>query len=173
MRNVTQTVYLYNELPTEEAKKKARDWWRKEDNFDYAIAEVRSAIKGFEKCFRCEVKRWEVAPYAHAWAAVKCDYSPLEEEGDTIEDFIKSRLPEKEFPFTGVYYDEDLLEPLRLLVKGETIKHEDLNDLLTQCVEGMLRSLRSEWEARLTDEAVAETIIANEYEFTEQGNHYC
>ena len=27
MRTITTTIYLYNELPTEEAKEKSRSWW--------------------------------------------------------------------------------------------------------------------------------------------------
>jgi hypothetical protein len=70
-------------------------------------------------------------------------------------------------PFTGVCYDEDLLQPLKEFIKQPDARTFD--DLMTEAGESLRISLESEDEYRNSDEAVKETIEANAYEFTEDG----
>lgn len=53
MRKITQNIYKYDELPTEEAKEKARDWWIEGEIQDPAfkaehLKSMESAIELFE-----------------------------------------------------------------------------------------------------------------------------
>lgn len=71
---------------------------------------------------------------------------------------------------TGVCYDDDLLDPMYKFL--EKPSEMDFRDLLEDCIHSLQRSVQSEIEARNTDEAIAETIEANEYEFYENGERY-
>lgn len=71
-------------------------------------------------------------------------------------------------PFTGVCYDEDLLQPLKEFIKqpdGRTFEN-----LMTEAGESLRTSLESEDEYRDSDEGIKEDIEANDYEFTEDGD---
>lgn len=74
-------------------------------------------------------------------------------------------------PFTGVCYDEDLLDPIRNFISRPSTK-EDFKDLLEDCLSSLNKSLENEIEARCEDENVIETIEANEYEFKADGTRY-
>lgn len=72
-------------------------------------------------------------------------------------------------PFTGVCYDDDLLYPILQFMEKPNNK-TDFKDLLEDCFLSLNKSVNGEVEARMEDDAVAETIEANEYEFTKDGN---
>ena len=70
-------------------------------------------------------------------------------------------------PFTGVCYDEDLLQPFKEFIKkpdGRTFE-----DLLREAVETLRISLENEDEYRYSDEGIEQDIEANGYEFMEDG----
>ena len=74
---------------------------------------------------------------------------------------------ESSCPFTGVCYDEDLLQPLKEFIKqpdGRTFE-----DLMNEAGESLRISLENEDEYRNSDEAIREDIEANEIEFTADG----
>lgn len=70
-------------------------------------------------------------------------------------------------PFTGVCYDEDILQPLRDFIKKPD--NSNLDDLFYDCFETLRNSIESEIEYRNSDEAKQEDIEANGYEFYEDG----
>jgi hypothetical protein len=81
--------------------------------------------------------------------------------------FHSNFLVESCCPFTGVCYDEDLLQPFKEFIKnpdGRTFE-----DLLTEAVESLRKSLENEDEYRNSDEAITEDIEANGHEFLEDG----
>jgi hypothetical protein len=71
-------------------------------------------------------------------------------------------------PFTGVCYDEYLLQPLKDFVKKPD--NRNFEDLMTEAGESLCKSLESGDEYQNSDEAIIERMEANDYEFTEDGN---
>lgn len=71
-------------------------------------------------------------------------------------------------PFTGVCYDESFLYPIRDFIKKPT-PGTTLADLMEDAINAVLRDVESDIEYRDTDEAIREELIANDYEFTENG----
>lgn len=78
--------------------------------------------------------------------------------------------PEISCPFTGVCYDMDLLDPIIKFMDRPT--SNDFKDLLEDCLSSLSKSVQSEIKASLEDENVADSIIANEYEFLKDGTKY-
>ena len=68
---------------------------------------------------------------------------------------------------TGVCYDDDILQPIYdFLDKPKDI---DFETLLNDCINSLCHSVSDEIDYQNTDEAITETIEANQYEFTENG----
>lgn len=79
-------------------------------------------------------------------------------------------LTESCCPFTGVCYDESLLNPMKKFI--ESPDGRTFEDLLNESMETLRTDLENEDEYRDSDEAIEEEIKANGYEFTEDGNRY-
>lgn len=68
---------------------------------------------------------------------------------------------------TSYHMDEVLLDPLRAFLRRPDSRC--FEQLLSDCLWGWVRACRDDWSSLLEDEAVAETIMANDWEFTEAG----
>jgi hypothetical protein len=68
---------------------------------------------------------------------------------------------------TGVCYDDDLLSPIYEFLN----KPKDINieTLLNDCIYSLCHSVSSEIEYQNSDEAITETIEANDYDFYDTG----
>ena len=73
-------------------------------------------------------------------------------------------------PLTGVCYDDSLLKPIFDFM--ENPNNNDFSDLLHDCINSLCHAVQSEIEYTNSDEAIIETIEANEYDFTEDGEVY-
>lgn len=73
-------------------------------------------------------------------------------------------------PLTGVCFDEDALQPIRDFIRKPDGRC--FYDLLDDCLQSLFKSARDDWAYHFSDEAVDELIIANEYEFTADGENY-
>ncbi len=69
---------------------------------------------------------------------------------------------------TGVCYDYDLLQPIYDFLDKPT--DTDFETLLNDCIYSLCHSVSSEIDYQNSDEAITETIEANEYYFDEDGN---
>lgn len=74
---------------------------------------------------------------------------------------------ETDCPFTGVCYDYNFLEPFRKFIQSPD--RSDFEELVNDAVQSVIRCVESEIEYQNTDEAITETIEANEYEFLANG----
>lgn len=71
---------------------------------------------------------------------------------------------------TGVCYDNDVLKPIyEFLDKPSNI---DFETLLNDCIYSLCHSVSSEIEWRNEDEQIIDEILANQYEFNEDGTRY-
>lgn len=70
---------------------------------------------------------------------------------------------------TGVCYDNDVLNPIYDFL-DKPKDNIDFETLISDCIYSLCHSVNSEIEYQYTDEAIIETIEANEYDFDEDGN---
>lgn len=185
--------FQYDEL-TDEAKQKAKDWYRNGIQSDtFMIDEIFDSFKALFKEAGITLEDWQLGAYTYN--SVKFDIGDAADlKGKRalawIEHHLLShlRITRKEFnekrkdymsygpdyrvgkvkpcPLTGICYDEDFLNSLQNSVKeGETLK-ESFKGLADLCQ----RLCEREIEYQNEDEQVEDTIRANGYEFTIDGN---
>lgn len=183
-------LYKFDEL-SDDAKEKAREWYR--DGLEYPwFQELADSLKGFEKSLPIEIK-----DYSYGLEANR-SYINYEITDDNIQDLKGLRLrrwlinnfwnalEKGEFqstghksryskmtkkvscPFTGFCMDENLLDPIRDFINRPNDK-ETFESLIDECFESFINAISKDIEYYYTDESVDENILANEYEFTENG----
>lgn len=208
---VTTTVYKFDEL-SDEAKEKARNWWR-EGGLDYdwwdsvyddcdtifKIIGITSdkmtkrmdgtirrsgpciwfsgfSSQGDGACFE--------GSYSYAKGAGKAirKHAPEDTELHRIVDELQD-LQSRHFyklsatvNHSGHYYHKHCTE-IEVYKDGDDYNvpadlHEGVSDLLRDLMRWIYRQLEEEYEYLNSDESVDETIRANEYEFTENGERY-
>lgn len=194
MRTICKDVYKYDELSAG-AKSRARDWYREASASDnYVLDEMMDSLKALFKAANIKIKDWSVGAYNRnnyvsfdmgdageltgARALAWLENNLLDGLRITRAEFMAKRRDYLKYgdsyrvgkikpcPFTGVCYDDDLLDSLRADVKsGDTLK-----DAFSNLADKVGRMNEDALEYQNKDEQVAEMIEANEYEFTEDGN---
>lgn len=198
MRTEALHIYKYEEL-SDDAKEKARDWNRKndDDNFwsECVIDDAKevAALMGWEidkvyyrgfwsqgdgACFEGTLR------YNKGCAKLVAAYAPLDKELHRIakawqdlqrQNFYALRATVKH---RGHYYHEMCTE-----FDCEDTRHnygwlqnpeaeDDVEEIARDFMRWIYKRLEAEYEYSVSDEVVAENIIANEYEFTEDGSIY-
>ena len=72
------------------------------------------------------------------------------------------------FPFTGYCFDETLLDGIRkFLNRPWNCTYEEL---MQDCIDDFCKDYANDVDYQYSDEAVDESIAANEYEFLEDGS---
>lgn len=192
-RTIETKVYHFDQL-SDEAKEKARDWWRQAEAEDPAWAnERRQSLEAFCKEFPVELRSWEYDAHSYridrAWTAgpesqelkgsrligfllneygPRVLWEPKVYEKDGKKRSSKITVVETSCPFTGYCMDDDLLEPIR-----QYLKKPDLElcyrDLMGQCLNAWGKSCVEDVAWMNSDAQVDDAIISNEYEFDEEG----
>ena len=75
---------------------------------------------------------------------------------------------EGDCPLTGFCADESLLDPIRKFLKNPSEK-KTYTDLMQECLDSWASAYQDDIEYQDSEEAVDESIIANGYEFLENG----
>jgi hypothetical protein len=158
MRTVSVTYYKYDELPTEQAKEKARDWGRRVCAEGPAWnSESLHSIETFCEAFGIKLKRWSVG----AWAPV--DYSLDMDNGNfrgrKLKEFNAEHMPTGyclDCTLWGTFYEE-------FKRTGSAKKAAD------EAVHKAFVEWRDDLEHQQSDEYVEDFLEANEYEFDEEG----
>lgn len=191
-RTIETPVYYFAEL-SDEAKEKAREWWRNCESGDPSwVHERRQSLEAFCKEFPVEARDWEYDAWSYS---VTAKFTGSDEEGvlsgprlagwlwnhhrnvlvtnKRYEIQGRSRLSRITYeptscPFTGYCMDENLLDPIRAFLEKPT--DETLEDLLDDCLQAWGKAARDDSAWIIEDEQVDETIVANEYEFDEAGD---
>jgi hypothetical protein len=196
MRTVCKDVFKFEEL-SDEAKERARQWYREATAADdYPLEEIVESLKGLFKAAGIKLQDWSLGAYnqgsfvkfdlgdaaeltgsrAVAWLENNL-FGPLRITRETYlanrKDYLRygwgyrigSIAP---YPFTGICYDEDLIDGLRDSIKGG----DTLKDAFRSLADVCGRIAEKEYEYQNEDEQVDESIIANEYEFTADGRCY-
>lgn len=197
MRTIETVVYKYDEL-SESAQQKAREWYL-EDGLDYSwwdfsyedfarVAEIigidiscrqgRGAEIYFTDFYSQGSGSSFCGTYRYAKGAVDKikKYAPQDEElhriAQALQDLQRKHFYRLEARITSrrdaaISVDvSDREDPYKDVGDAEG----ELTDLMNDFNHWMYYRLRDEYEYLTSDEAVAESIIANEYEFDEDGN---
>jgi hypothetical protein len=164
MRQITTNVYQFEEL-SDEAKETALndmrdinvdyDWW----DYMYDDAEtIGLKITGFDLDRNRHAEGYLITGVG------ECINRILKEHGEGCNTYKLAKEYEKRLDelVEGDTSDENEDE---FLQAEEDLSEEFTNDLL----EEYACMLQSEYEALMEDEAVEDTILANDYEFTEEG----
>lgn len=176
MRTIETTLYNYNEL-SPEAQERAREWYRcdcMDPNFGDLRYESNESRKSFLDEFNAEFRRGSYGSEnvhinrAYNWygnAISELSYVRLWKYLHANHSDCISKIGDCQF--TGVCWDEFLLDGIAEFVRKPY--KTDFESLLYSCCEDLRVAVENEIEYQNSDEAIAESIIANGYEFTHQG----
>ena len=207
-RVIEKTLYKFDEL-SDDAKEKAREWWRQceaqdsgSDLIDRDDFEQVAKILGIEfdsrrvplmnGKTRSEPMIWFSGfssqgdgacfdgRYSYAKGAAKTirDYAPNDSELHRIADELQA-IQRKSFyriearTKQNGYYRHSGCMSVDVYVNGDDAPRaieEEIRDLLRSFADWIYRQLESEYEYRMSDENVDESIRINEYEFREDGH---
>ena len=157
MRTETITIYTFEELPTDDAKERARDWWRNASTeMDWAD-EALDSIKTFCGHFGVTLREWSVGPYS------PFDYTTDAENhhfrGRKLRQFRRDHMP------TGYCLDCDLW----ITFYDEFKRTGDAKGAFDAALHQGFKAWRDDMEGQLEDDYIDECLIVNGYEFDETG----
>lgn len=191
MKTVTTTIYKFDEL-TPSAQQKAIEQYRNDGGVytDFIYDDAYESVKKFNDVFGIKEGR-------HSWLDYNTghiDDAILELKGERLRTYIinnfystfyerkkygkrKSRIiyTETSCPLTGICYDCDLLKPFNKLVykyNHDTHSHVTFEMLISDAFESLRLSVESEADYQNSDEAIIESIQANDYNYTEDGKMF-
>jgi hypothetical protein len=155
MRKIEKIVFQFDEL-SDGAKEKARDWYREGAEFPWC-GEYRASINAFIDRFGAALKDWSIGPWCPLDYRVDFDNSNF--RGVKLSQFTGEEMP------TGSCADCDLWGTFHREFK----RTGNARYAFDEAVQAGFKAWRDDWEYSLSDEAVDESIRANEYEFYENG----
>ena len=77
---------------------------------------------------------------------------------------------DNECPLTGVCYDYSILDPIYNFLNKP--KKSTFEDLLNDCISNLCKDIQKEYEYQLTQGAIEEHCLANDYKFLENGEMF-
>jgi hypothetical protein len=195
VRVIETPVFLYADLPTERAKERARDWYLEGDSFGWH-SEYRESLAAFVLAFPVKVRGWEVDAWrCAAWSSFTGDEAVGNLTGARLAAYLwnnykavltervvyrlasgrkrvsRIALRERDCPFTGTSMDESLLAPIRGFMR-RPVEGVMFSGLLEGCIEEWAKEYSADLRYHESEEAVAESMEANEYTFTADGRRF-
>lgn len=195
MRTETIKIYKYDELPTDKAKEKARNWWRKflyTDSSDWQ--NIYDEAKHIGSLFGLEIGKiyfsgfWSQGDgasfdgeYKFKKGAVKAieDYTSSEELSRIVRALYRvQRLYSYKLEATcktkGHYCNSSSMQvdvwSLSYYDTDLSDAEDDIKSLLRGFADWIYKQLKDDYEYQSNVENVEEAIRANEYEFYENGD---
>ena len=159
MEIVEIEVYAFDELD-EDAKEKARDWYR--DGIDYPwFSEAMKSIEAFVEHFGATVKNYEIGG-DRGNDHIKTDITKDHFRGKKLKDIDPEYMP------TGYCVDCSLWQTFH----KEWSNTGDPMYAFQQALEAALYDIRADIEYQYTNESVDDEMIANDYRFTANGKPF-
>lgn len=158
METVQIDIFAFDEL-SEDAKEKAREWWRSGMDFAWS-EESRASVEAFCDHFGVRLIDWSVQPYGQV------DYS-TDAENRHFRGVRLSQIDRDAMP-TGYCLDATLW----ITFYDHFKKTGDAKGAFDAALWEAFKAWRDDMEWQLSDECVDETICANEYRFTESGKFW-
>ena len=156
MKEILVKLYGFDELE-EDAKEKARSWWREVSDFAWGD-ESRASIYAFTNHFNILLKDWSVdsCTYNYYAQATNANF-----RGMKLADFKRDHTP------TGYILDCYLWETFYDTFKATG----DAKQAFYDALDAGFKAWRDDMAWQLSDEAVDEALIINQYEFMGNGKH--
>lgn len=175
VRQETINIYKFEELPDEQAKDKARDWYRQggldhewwDSTYDDA-KNIGLKITGFDLDRGLMAEGDFTEDAVDVAKAIMKDHGKKTETYSDAEDFLEEWKQGEKAYLKANKDDPEYLDesPFEDSDEAEKLEAEFQKTIL----EDYARMLQSEYDYLNSDEAVDESIIANEYEFHEDGS---
>jgi len=173
----TITTYTINDHPDKDAVYEyIRGNW--DDLGQHYIEEAVDCLKSFAKYFDADLDyavslfpdRGEFISLKLNILSYNTDISEL--SGNRLRTYLVNNYTKIDecCPFTGVCYDETLLDSFRAFIKKPA--DQSFQDLLDDSGHNLLKDIHSEGEAIYSDEGIHELLEINKYEFLESGDFY-
>lgn len=154
MRTETTNIYTLDEL-SEAAKAKAIEHYRNTDESPFHWNdEALASIKGFCDRFGVQIKNYEISPYEKSW--MHTDAEPVFFRGVKLRDF------------TGYCIDYEIYGEFYRVFK----KTGDAFQAFRAAIDAAVKWWQTDMDHQLSDEYIAEHMMANEYEFTQDGKEW-
>lgn len=173
MRTIHTDVYTFDEL-NDQAKQKAMEWYRLMTSYSWSQEAIDSLNKMTER-FGGKIKDYSIDFYDNSYSSIDFDMPEMEEAEikeilDTLGNFNPDTLKGLgDCVLTGVCFDEAVIDGFRQAwYKGE----RNLDKLMQAGFKTWLEDCQSDALSQLEDEQVAESIRANEYDFTIEGKRF-
>ena len=158
MRIKQTEVFQFEEL-SDSAKEKARDWWREVSAGDYSwSAESIDSIEKFCDGFGVTLKNYSVSPWANPEYETNADNSHF--RGRKLREFSRDAMP------TGYCLDCDLYQTFY----DEFKRTGDAKHAFDKALWAGFIAWRNDMESQNEDEYIDDRLIANEYEFDNEGH---
>jgi len=155
MRTKTIELYTFEEL-SEKAKETARNWWR--DGLDFAWGEESlDSIRAFCTEFGAQLTDWNIGPHSPLDYTVKAENQNF--RGRKLKEFNRDAMP------TGYCLDCDLYQTFY----DEFKRTGSAKKAFEEVIEAGFKAWRTDMESQLEDEYIDDCLVANEYEFTKEG----
>ncbi len=201
MRTIETKVYQYDEL-SEQAKENARNSLRdrlSENRIDADAYEYRNTLKRIEEIFGIKVQNWSVGAYSPTY--FRFDFVNLDEDIENEPKFLlrylnrdvlpcidcretyytknfhkkrKSRIisyPKYDFCITGAWTDIAVDDALNN-IKESIMQGKSAREFVSDMLDNFFKQWNEDCEYAYSDESIEEEIVANEYEFLENGKPY-
>ena len=158
MRQETIDIFRFEEL-SEDAKEKARQWYRQGMEYHW-MDESRESIERFCEEFGVTLRDWEVStwrPFHYSTDAENRHF-----RGRKLREFSRDYMP------TGYCLDCSMW----VTFYDEFKRTGDAKHAFNLAIYQGFRDWCNDMVSQETDEYIDENITANEYEFTEDGERY-
>jgi hypothetical protein len=155
MKTVELNIYSFDEL-SDAAKDKARQWYRETIDFGWDSESIDS-IKTFCNHYGVRLTNWSIGancPYSY-----DIDYPPSTFRGLKLKDVDRNAMP------TGYCLDCTLWFTFYDTFKATGCAAKAFEAALDQA----FKDWRADMESQLEDQYADEYLIANDYQFTENG----
>jgi hypothetical protein len=156
MRTKTITIYTFDELPTDDARERAREWWRETSDFSWSD-DALDSIKTFCAEFGVTLQDWSIgvcSPLDYSTDATNAHF-----RGRKLSQFKRDHMP------TGYCLDCDLW----MTFFDEFKRTGDPKSAFESALHEGFKVWRADMETQLSDEYIDECLTINEYEFDENG----
>ena len=155
MRTIETTIYAFDELPGG-AKEKAIEKMREITDYPW-FTECKDSLRAF--CDEFTVKVTDYCLSNDYRAFVSTDATTRHFRGVKLSSFDREAMP------TGFCFDCDL----RYTFFDEFKRTGDANHAFETAIEAFVSTVSKDIDYYFSDEAIVESIRANDYEFTEEG----
>lgn len=194
MRVIEQTIFTFAEL-NDEAKQRARDWYRNRNTSDSFYSDsVIDDAKQIGACLGIDIDKvyfsgfWSQGDgacfvgsyrYKPQWDKELKQYAPVDTTlariGKALQDAQKTQFYKlaAECTHRGHYYHSGCMsvnvEHLDDSYRDIRDSESDITDALRAFADWIYRRLEDDYDYQNSDDVIDENILANEYEFTENG----